>query len=171
MSTTADSAPPPYPTNLKDVDIPPSYDVAAAQAQVDALTPEERKRFEDGVAKAMSAEDIQPALKQASEIATGAVKNIEDMFVTLTSELTSIDAQYTKAGDDGFAPKLAIIQQVRISYCSEGWLWLRTSSVWQKFRTTVWDSQKLALKVAHYGESGVCSPFSSIKCSQTLIRV
>jgi hypothetical protein len=120
MSTAADSAPPPYPTNLKDIDIPPSYDTAAAQAQIDALTPEERKKFEEGVAKAISAEDVQPALKQASEIAAGAVKNIEDMFVTLTSELTSIDTQYTKPGDDGFAPKLAVIQQVRISYCSEG---------------------------------------------------
>ena len=110
--------PPPYATDLKDLDVPPSYDTAAAQAAIDKLTPEEREKFEAGIAAATSAADLQPALKNSAELAAQACQNIESMFVSLTATLTAVDAKYTPPGKQGFAPQLAVIQQVFAPDCS-----------------------------------------------------
>lgn len=86
--------PPPYAADPKNPDVPPSYNIAAAHAALDQLTPKEREKFAAGFASAASAPDLQPALENSAELAARACQNIEALLVSLTATLTTIDEQY-----------------------------------------------------------------------------
>ena len=105
----ADSEPlPPY---TRFADVPPNYDPKKAQDDFNALSADQKKSLSQGLAKAASRSDAAPQLEKAANAAADACKNIDEMFVSLTAKLMSLE------DTDTFVKDFREIQKVRASSC------------------------------------------------------
>ena len=99
---------PPY---TRFADVPPNYDSQKALDDFNALSPDQKKGISHGFAQAVSRSDAVPELEKAANAAAEASKNIDDMFVSLTAKLMSLEDTET------FVEKFRVIQSVRASSC------------------------------------------------------
>ena len=78
------------------------------------LTPEEKIKFQAGVATTMSSssDEATTKLQQSANEAILAVNAVETMFTSMTSELASIDAKNTPPKEGPFAPRLNTLHEV-----------------------------------------------------------
>ena len=107
----ADSEPlPPY---TRFADVPPNYDPKKAQDDFNALSADQKKSLSQGLAKAASRSDAAPQLEKAANAAADACKNIDEMFVSLTAKLMSLE------DTESFVKDFNVIKEVCTS-CS--WL-------------------------------------------------
>ncbi|ORY09357.1 hypothetical protein BCR34DRAFT_615842 [Clohesyomyces aquaticus] len=97
------------------------------------LTDEEKKKFAVGAAMSFSQPETVAALQESAALATQAVRAIDDMFVSLTQELTTLDQKYTSPVDGPFAPRLTVFAT--------------------KYRETVRKSREVAVEIAVHAES------------------
>ncbi|KZT66205.1 hypothetical protein DAEQUDRAFT_768233 [Daedalea quercina L-15889] len=117
----------PLPPYTRFADVPPNYDPDKALADFNALSSNQKKGFSSGMAKAASRKDATPQFEQAANAAADAAKNVDEMFVSLTAKLMSLE------DTESFVEKFNVIKQ--------------------HYRDVVTDSHGLAVDIAQYAES------------------
>ncbi|KAH8112486.1 hypothetical protein DFH11DRAFT_1785928 [Phellopilus nigrolimitatus] len=124
-------------------DIPPSYgsaeqlpqyeiDVPVFNAQIPAMTAEQRVAFKKAVAKTMTSPDAAEYLKAAAVDASNACNTITIMLIDLMNKLAKIDAENMPPKEDPFVPRFKLLSQ--------------------EYHAIVHESRDLADKIAVYGQ-------------------
>lgn len=96
------------PKYALSADPPPSYDPEKVLKDFNALTPDQKGAFANGIALAVSSSDTDRAFKKASAAAATSVQEIETLFIVLTAKLVSL------GNTENFVETFKIIQKVSI---------------------------------------------------------